>query len=116
MYFSAPTAPPATPTDLTDNVVIESVDLEAEVVVITNNGDAPVNMTGWRLVSTVGNQQFVFPDFTLQPGASVQAASGRNAEDDPPHKLLWTKTYIWNNEGDPAELYDSEGNLVSTHP
>ena len=114
--ISAPQAPPPTATDPAGDVTIESINLEAEVVVITNNGDTPVSLTGWRLVSTVGNQEFVFPAVTLQPGAGVQVVSGRNAEDGPPHEFLWTKAYIWNNDGDSGILYDSEGNSVSEYP
>ncbi len=114
--ISAPQALPPTTTDLAGDVTIESIDLEAEVAVITNNGDTPVNLTGWRLLRTVGNQEFVFPAVTLQPGTGVQVVSGRNAEDGPPQKFLWTRAYIWNNDGDPGKLYDSEGNLVSEYP
>ena len=114
--ISAPQAPPPATTNLAGDVTIESIDLEVEIVVIANNGDTPVNLTGWRLVSTVGNQEFVFPAVILQPGAGVQVVSGRNAEDGPPNKFLWTKTYIWNNDGNPGILYDSEGNSVLEYP
>ena len=92
------------------SVIIETVDLQNEIVVIKNNSKVDVDMTGWKLVSVKGNQVYYFPDnFILKAGASVSIASG-NAEGD----LKWTKNNIWNNDGDPAELYDNNGNLVST--
>jgi len=92
------------------NVTIEEVDLINELVIIKNNSNVDVDMTGWKLVSVNGNQVYYFPNnFVLKAGASVSIASG-NAEGD----LKWTKSNIWNNKGDPAELYDNKGNLVSS--
>lgn len=112
-----PTPPvsPATP-DVDKGIILESIDLGAEIAIITNTSSKSVDMTGWRLVSTVGTQEFMFPAFTLQPGAIVQVVSGQNAQHNPPHKLLWTRSNIWNNKGDPGELYNSEGRLVSKYP
>jgi len=110
-----PVSPPADESTIPD-VQIKDVDLQAEVATIFNTGSDPVDMTGWRLVSTTGDQQYTFPAFTLQAGATVQVTSGSNAVDNPPTQLKWTTGYIWNNDGDPAELYDASGNLVSIYP
>jgi hypothetical protein len=64
----------------------------------------------------VGNQQYIFPAFRLEAGASVQVTSGTNAMDNPPSQLKWTVAYIWNNAGDSAELYDAADKLVFTYP
>ena len=74
--------------------------------------------------SVVGEQQFVFSSgFTLAPEATVKVTSGTNAYTDPPNVLQWlkadgtpSKAFIWNNDGDPARLFDNLGNLVSTFP
>jgi len=29
--------------------------------------------------------------------------------------IIWTKAYIWNNDGDPAQLYDDQGKLVEEY-
>jgi hypothetical protein len=111
----APTPTPAPqPSPLT--VRLQSVDLEAEVVAIVNTGTSSIDMSGWRLVSTVGNQSYVFPSFQLAAGATVRIVSGRNAVDRPPTQLLWTRSYVWNNDGDPAQLYDASNTLVSSYP
>ncbi|MEE9324878.1 MAG: lamin tail domain-containing protein, partial [Dehalococcoidia bacterium] len=113
----APTATPSptpttTPVPL-DYILIENIDLVEEVVVIANRSGNPVKLTGWRLVSEVGGQEFTFPEFTLEPSQKVEITSGPNAQEDPPRKFLWTGRYIWNNEGDPGALYDTTGRLIS---
>jgi len=115
-----PKVPESTPTpDTTQSEAslrIENIDLSGEIVTIVNDTSQPVDMTGWRLVSEVGNQEYYFPAFTLQPSANVMVVSGKNAENNPPAELLWTTTYVWNNKGDPGALYDNEGKLVSRYP
>ena len=93
------------------NVIISGVDKTAELVTIKNNGTSNVNITGWVLVSVTGNQRYTFPSYTLKAGGKVTVASGGASGD-----LIWTGSYIWNNSSsDPAQLYDSQGSLVSTY-
>ena len=101
-------------------VSIQNVDLAGEVVVIVNTGASPQVMTGWELLSQEGGQRFVFPQFTLEPGASVAVTSGPNGRQDPPGVLQWLKSdgspyrgHVWNNDGDVAVLFDNLGNEVS---
>jgi len=90
--------------------IISKVDKSAEIVTIKNTGSSDVNLSGWVLVSVTGNQRYTFPSYTLKAGASVTVASGKATGD-----LKWTTSNIWNNDSsDPAQLYDSAGNLVST--
>lgn len=91
------------------DIQITSVDLNKEIVAIKNNGTKNMDMTGWKLVSTEGNQTYNFPrGYILKAGATVTIASG-NATGD----LKWTGAYIWNNAGDEARLYDGSNILVS---
>ena len=80
-------------------------------------------MTEWELLSQEGGQRFVFPRFTLSPGAAVRVTSGPNGRQDPPGVLQWLKSdgsphrgHVWNNDGDVAILFDSRGNEVSRFP
>lgn len=99
------------------NVVITNVDLQGEVVTVRNDGTGAVNMTGWKIVSTVGNQTFTFPaGYTLSAGGTVRVTSGPSAVSNPPGYLKWSGAYIWNNDGDPAELRDAAGSVVSRYP
>lgn len=46
---------------------------------------------------------FIFTFVTLR------VHSGPEAINNPPGDLLWTTTFIWNNNGDKAELGDNQG-------
>lgn len=82
-----------------------------EYVEIKNNGPADQVMTGWQLVSVVGAQTYDFPaSFTLGVGQAVRVHSGPAAFSGAGH-LYWTDAYIWNNNGDKAELRDGEGQV-----
>lgn len=97
------------------NVQITNVDLEKEIVTIKNNGSNDVDMIGWKLVSVEGNQTYDFPaGFTLKAGATIYITSGRGAKDDGVNYLKWTGAYIWNNDGDTAQLYNVTNELVSS--
>ncbi|MGG3915932.1 lamin tail domain-containing protein [Rossellomorea vietnamensis] len=96
------------------DISLTGVNLDTEVVTLKNNGSEDVNMTDWKLVSVEGNQTYDFPDdFILKAGSSVNVTSGGNAVNNPPTTLKWTDAYIWNNSGDSAQLYNSQGELVS---
>lgn len=99
---------PASPT-----VAITSVDLRGEVVVIENRGNALADLSGWVLVSERGNQRFTFPAGTvLLPGGTLRVVSGPQAVPGA-GRLLWTRSHVWNNDGDPAILLTPPGVPVS---
>ncbi|MHB1317976.1 MAG: thermonuclease family protein [Anaerolineae bacterium] len=83
-----------------------------ETVTLSNAGLAPVDISGWTLISVRGNQRFSIPvGAVLEAGASVTIYSGPGADAAGP--LFWTTDNMWNNsEFDPAELYDASGVLV----
>lgn len=93
-----------------------TVDLAAELASITNVSDSSLDVTGWVLVSVKGNQRFTFPPLVLAPGETVTVTSGRGARHEPPRYLRWTESYIWNNDGDPAELRDAGNELIARWP
>ena len=95
---------------------IERVDLVAEEVVIVNEGAQAVDLSGWVLISTAGNQRFTFPEGTvLRPGSRLVIRFGPRARAGP-GVLVWTRSYIWNNDSDSAELRDATGRLVVRSP
>jgi len=94
-------------------IVIASVDLRAESVTIENRSTNDVDVSGWILVSETGDQRFTFPASTVIPaGASVSVVSGPDVTAGA-GRLLWTRSHIWNNDGDPAVLLDATGREVS---
>lgn len=110
------TSTSTTTTTTSDSVKITNIDLNAEIATITNNGSTDVDLTGWKLVSEQGSQTFNFPSGTiLKAGQVLQIVSGPNAAAGT-NTLLWTKSYIWNNNGDPGALYNSQGQVVSRYP
>lgn len=93
-----------------------SVDLVAEQARITNTSRSNINLRGWELVSVTGNQRIKIVIGILPPGGSLIVTSGPRARDSPGY-YIWTRGSIWDINGDPAELYDPQGNLrASTNP
>jgi micrococcal nuclease len=91
----------------------DSKNLNGEYVLIKNVGSSAVNMEGWKLMDESGNT-FTFPNITLSPGDEVRVHSGKgeNTKTD----LYWgSKKPIWNNKGDTAYLYSSNGVLVDSY-
>jgi len=106
---SAPTQPAAPPKR--GGVVIQNVDLVKEIVTLKNTSSEDVDLSGWMLLSVKGNQSFVFPQGTIiKAGSTLTIASG-DANGD----IKWTNKNIWNNDGDPAQLIDDMGNVVSEY-
>ncbi|SJZ96117.1 MBL fold metallo-hydrolase [Selenihalanaerobacter shriftii] len=96
-------------------VQITKVDLYKEKVVIKNKSKKIIDLSGWMLVSLRGNQQFVFPNNTvIKPGGILKVVSGRKANWTL-NTIVWTKRYIWNNDGDAAALYDKNQNLIDEY-
>lgn len=93
--------------DMTSNLVILSVGLISEEVIIKNISTNTVQLKGYKLISITGNQVYTFSDYLLAAGKTVTVYSGKGSGD-----LKWTGSYIWNNNGDSAALYDASGKLL----
>jgi hypothetical protein len=108
------TATPS-PTDVpTADLYISALQCEGrdEYVRITNAGGAAQQLSGWRIISVVGPQVFDFPSYSLAPGATVSVHSGPDAPPTGGDIFQWSRAYIWNNDGDTAELRDPSGALI----
>jgi competence protein ComEC len=111
----APKPSPAPTPSTSGSVDMVFVNRDTEIVALKNVGKTDVNMTGWKIVSVEGPQTFYFPEgYILKAGATVYVKSGKNAVHNPPSSLLWSKGYMWNNDYDPARLYNARGALVET--
>lgn len=51
-------------------------------------------------------------DLTLAAGDAVTVTSGSEAEEGPGF-LRWTRRNVWNNSGDPGQLFDEDGHLIA---
>jgi hypothetical protein len=98
--------------DLTDYLLIY-VDKKHEVVSIYSDIGIDSDISGWRIVSLLGNQEFIIPSGTiLKPGEILNIVSGPDAVASE-GALVWTKKSLWNNdEFNPALLYKANGKLV----
>lgn len=86
-------------------------------VEIYNSGDAPVDLTGWKIHcdrNTYDTRTFTFPSFTLYPGTFVVVHEGGNIGMDTPAHLYDGAFYIvWENGDDGAcTLVDNTGTAV----
>jgi len=61
-------------------------------------------MSGWQ-VQDASQHTYIFPPFTLRPGAIVKLHSGPGA--DTATDLYWGGGLVWNNDGDIVYLYDA---------
>ncbi|WP_297487296.1 lamin tail domain-containing protein [Thermococcus sp.] len=87
--------------------------LNGEYVLLKNVGESAVNLAGWELRDADGNS-FRFPEVYLSPGAELRIHSGRGISG--PSDLYWNSTVpVWDNDGDTAYLYNSEGHLVDVY-
>ncbi len=99
--------------------------LNEEFVVIENEGDETVSLAGWTLKdeTTTGDRRHIykFPQrvsLSSHEKAYVHTGPGEDSfEKDKPSKwnLYWGRhSFVWNNEGDTATLFDPEGDKVDS--
>ncbi|WFD08684.1 lamin tail domain-containing protein [Tepidibacter hydrothermalis] len=97
--------------NISKDLMITALDKKAEYIVITNLASKSVDLTGWKIISVTGNQSFTFPKFTLDSNSSVKVGDSAKNSDVEFHWLDSKGT--WNNsKSDPAELYNTKGELV----
>jgi len=90
------------------DVIISGLDKVGELVTIENNSLEDIDLFGWRLLSVKGNQEYIFPEYTLKAKGIVTVTSGELEGN-----LKWGSINIWNNtSSDPAILFDAKGNQV----
>ncbi|WP_053010637.1 lamin tail domain-containing protein [Methanosarcina barkeri] len=103
----------------TSSVYISYLDVGApkekpyqEYVKVTNKGSKSVNLKGWKIKDKGAKHTYTFYSYTLKSKASVVLRSGKGKNSG--STLYWNKySFIWNNEGDTAYLYNAHGKLVS---
>lgn len=92
----------------------EHDNLNDEFIVIENQGQTPLDLTGWTVSDASSRDPYLFPHFTLPAKAQVtlRTGYGKNTEDD----LFWgSRRPVWNNRGDTVFIRDAEGHLVLSH-
>lgn len=88
-----------------------AMDVADDVLTIQNTGTAAIQLTGWTVYSTKGNEQLTLPAVTLEAGESYRIGSRatENACD-----LKWDEKRVWHEtKPDQAILYDAYGRPVA---
>ncbi len=120
---STASPPPASSAKLQRNqdVQITSISFDGkkksesdEYVEITNKGSAPVDMTDWQLQDPSGGNGYKWESYVIQPGAAIRVYTNE-VHNDSGGFSFGSKSAIWNNSGDVAELYDADQALVSRY-
>jgi micrococcal nuclease len=94
------------------NLIIFSVNKEAEFVDIQNVTETPIDLSGWKLVSEQGKQECKLGG-TIQPSEIFRIFSGSK---QPGYSCGFDKP-IWDDtQPDPAILYNKDGNEVDRYP
>ncbi len=92
----------------------EGSDVQGEYVRIKNTAKRAVNLEGWKLIDEGEKHSYTFPSFSLAAGAEVLLWT-KAGEDDASNLYWGSRSAIWNNEGDTAQLIDSKGKVVNTY-
>ncbi len=94
------------------HLIVGAGNLDLEYVEIRNNGEDPVDLTGWLLINE-SNEQFTFPGMILNSGGAVKILS--RAGTNTVIELYWqADTPIWRSGGT-ARLLNARGELVTTY-
>ncbi|MFT7476559.1 MAG: micrococcal nuclease [Verrucomicrobiales bacterium] len=87
-----------------------------EYVILTNEGDADIDLEGWTLRDESTRHRFTFPSLTVAPNADVQVRTGCGDDDleAAPMQVFWCdpRPPVWNNDGDTAFLLDPTGAIA----
>jgi hypothetical protein len=85
-----------------------------EYAEIVNQGTAAANLAGWRLNAGAPGQDFIFPDFVLEPGQACRVYTNE-AHPETCGFSFNSGQAVWRNSGDCGYLYDASGALVSEY-
>jgi hypothetical protein len=84
-----------------------------EYVEIANTGSQPVNMDGWVLRDSYGEQEFTWHNFTFDGLHKIRVYTNESHPESGGFSF-GSSSAIWANKGDAAELADASGTIVST--
>lgn len=96
-----------------EGIGISDLNLKEEYIKIRNSGSSSVDLTGWEIKDQEDKHTYTFSSFELEAGGIVTlyTAEGSNTKNE----LYWGNgNPLWNNDGDTAFIYDSEGKLVNS--
>jgi hypothetical protein len=87
-----------------------------EFIEVRNIGDAPQDLSGWRIAAGDRKLAFTFPAGTsLDPGASVRVYTDLDAPGPGRFSFESNGRAVWNDKGAEGTLFDSKGAVVSKY-
>jgi hypothetical protein len=108
-------------TELTVGLVVDEIHEDAlgydhwnkndEYLVFRNEGEEPLDLTGWHVENSAGDS-YRFPDeHVLEPGEAVTLRTGSGT--DTHQNFYWgSERAVWKNTGDVVTVTDDEGRQV----
>ncbi len=97
--------------EASEQVNIFELDKKAEFIILKNNDDVAMDLSGWKILSVRGGQSFIFPEYILAVNSTVKIGDSERNLDVDLHWLNGQGTWS-NSKSDPAELYNAKGELV----
>ena len=88
--------------------------LNDEFIVIENQSQISIDLTGWTVTDASSRDPYLFPNFTLPADTQVtlRTGFGKNTEGE----IFWgSRSPIWNNKGDTIFIRDPEGHLIAVY-
>jgi hypothetical protein len=86
-----------------------------EYIAITNDGLVDVDISGWRIHAFEHNKDFTFPAGTVLGKRGSLRVYTNEVHPESGGFSFGSKRSVWNNKADEGQLYDAQGNLVSSY-
>jgi hypothetical protein len=84
--------------------------LNAEWIKLKNTGSAAKSLSGWKIRDAAGHV-YRFGSFKLRAGRTITIHTGRGSNTGW-HRYWGQSWYVWNNDGDTAQLKNNAGRLI----
>lgn len=120
-----PPAPATTEPSPVSSTVVEPVPVSVSLTIdfagganeesirLTNDGDEPVDVTGWQASDDGRQNVYVFSPLVLPAGGSVTLTTGCGPDSET--QLFWCALdEVWNDAGDAATIVGADGRLIAT--
>jgi hypothetical protein len=86
--------------------------LNGEWFELKNSGTTTQNLYGWKVKDNTG-YTYTFGTYYLKAGYRVHVHTGKGSNSGT-HRFWQRTSYVWNNTGDKARLYNKAGSLLDS--
>ncbi|MDF2685122.1 MAG: hypothetical protein K0S55_303 [Clostridia bacterium] len=94
----------------TEKLEISELDPKGEKIVITNNNEKDIDISGWFISSSKGNYFFFPENIIINSKQSISVVSGK---EPPEGDYIWDTQKLWKAEGF-GKLYDNFGRIIDS--